>query len=524
MGRNGVVLAHPDARGWIGAVFNDARSFEEARARCVAAGRADVWIAVNSSLAEELLLPWLRGDPSGEAICFADALRRTCPELLQECARAFELSFDRETARARAKRDVLLDATLFFTEANKATLVEPMARALGHIPGSFHEPACFLAGDGTLRVVGGARELFPEAGPLTKYDALFDRRPCFDGIRWSFLVSADTDMQIRSFATMLVGHIEGPGGERVDVDAIPMLTTFLAKVRACDALHLQGTLPHDFESRAWPAYVSCVQDPRYWLSCDELLFFCLLGAVSVAVFERRGDVLRLTGSHLLAGAAPVAVKVDGNRSGRVRSHFERLVLRARPVAKAKARAAPEMLFDPSPLKHFCCEARAWQSDKTKPVFQQCSKKRSHGNLCGLHSKKIGELGLWDPQAGHASLPVARRTEGEREAARRSEMPPVGSLNVAKPTGTERAIVTEMAVAPAGGRASADDSVTALGPPSSSSGGSFTRGVSALAPCESAPPPSPAAASVHNAPPAGTAQETEVRPPGSLLKRRRINRD
>ena len=95
-------------------------------------------------------------------------------------------------------------------------------------------------------------------------------------------------------------------------------------LRACDALHLPDALPSHFAERAWPSYVTALQKPDYWLSCDELLLLCALADVSVAVFERQGNVLNLAGAHMPAGTVPVLVKIDSNRYQRVRSHFERL--------------------------------------------------------------------------------------------------------------------------------------------------------------------------------------------------------
>ena len=81
---------------------------------------------------------------------------------------------------------------------------------LGRQPGNFDEPACFQRGDGSLIVVGSSC-LFPAGGPLTKYGALFDPRPCFGGIRWSCMAGADPNLQARTSRRALVQTLEGSG-------------------------------------------------------------------------------------------------------------------------------------------------------------------------------------------------------------------------------------------------------------------------------------------------------------------------
>ena len=95
-------------------------------------------------------------------------------------------------------------------------------------------------------------------------------------------------------------------------------------LRELDELHIADTLPHDFSERAWPAYLQCIQDPEYWFSCDELLFFAFLAQVGIAIFSCQGSVLTLEGANYVAGEAPVLVRLLGNCQTRVRSQFERL--------------------------------------------------------------------------------------------------------------------------------------------------------------------------------------------------------
>ena len=118
-----------------------------------------------------------------------------------------------------------------------------------------------------MKVVGSDC-LFPLDGPLAKYEALFDQRACFDGVRWSFLVAADPEMQAKTLRCKLQSMIE-----RADEDVlahIEELDALLDALRACDTLHLDSILPVQFEARAWTAYVNCLQENDYWLSCEEV--------------------------------------------------------------------------------------------------------------------------------------------------------------------------------------------------------------------------------------------------------------
>ena len=146
----------------------------------------------------ELLLPWLRGDRSEEASRGYPSLRSSIPELLEDTFREMQLTEQRRPQRERAKTNVLQCATDFFTRGHEASLVQPLAAMLGQKPGSVDEPACFQRGDGSL-LAAGSSCYFPADGPLTKYEALFDPIPCFEGFRWSCMVAADPDMQVRTF-------------------------------------------------------------------------------------------------------------------------------------------------------------------------------------------------------------------------------------------------------------------------------------------------------------------------------------
>ncbi len=73
-------------------------------------------------------------------------------------------------------------------------------------------------------------------GAGTKYDVLFDPRACFDGLRWSSLVSADPQMQVRTFRNKLVTLFEDQ--DRIDPTEVAELDLFW------DALRRPGCFAH----------------------------------------------------------------------------------------------------------------------------------------------------------------------------------------------------------------------------------------------------------------------------------------
>ena len=325
-------LRHPDARNWIARVLENAGAARQILFRCFRAGRGDIWTNVFTILTDELLLPWLRGEWSVEARCLGDAMGEHTPEVLVEAMQSMQLTGQRQQARARGKARVLRASLFFFDRRRERSLVEPLRHMLGYsTSGSFDDPACFQKSDGSL-CVRGTQEAFPEDAALSKYEVLFDHRACFDALRWDFLVSADRGMQVRTFCEQLTELLQSR--DDLDPESIPELSAFLDALRDLDALHLGDALPPALGMRAWPAYVKCLQDPRYWLAADELLMLCFLAKQSVAIFERHGSDLQLAASYMPQGAAPVCVKIDSDRNRRVRSHFERLVFA--PAAGAGA--------------------------------------------------------------------------------------------------------------------------------------------------------------------------------------------
>ena len=67
-------LTHPNPRGWINNIIVGAGRFSDVATLCAAVGQEQLWTNVISSIGNELLLPWLRGDESNESVCFIDCL------------------------------------------------------------------------------------------------------------------------------------------------------------------------------------------------------------------------------------------------------------------------------------------------------------------------------------------------------------------------------------------------------------------------------------------------------------------
>ena len=89
--------------------------------------------------------------------------------------------------------------------------------------------------------------------------------------------------------------------------------------------------PPGFAVSAWPLLVDCLCDEgrQFYLSVHELLLVCELSQQNVAVFATVDDRAVLQGSVAGHASSPICVALHvGGAGGRVRSHFQRLVLLA----------------------------------------------------------------------------------------------------------------------------------------------------------------------------------------------------
>ena len=79
-----------------------------------------------------------------------------------------------------------------------------------------------------MRVKGNQRVTFPENGPECKYTALFDKNPCFDPLRTSFVEEPTIGFTIELLENMLAHKIAAETAKR-------RVTKFLESLRKFQA-------------------------------------------------------------------------------------------------------------------------------------------------------------------------------------------------------------------------------------------------------------------------------------------------
>jgi hypothetical protein len=97
------------------------------------------------------------------------------------------------------------------------------------------------------------------------------------------------------------------------------------------------------------------------------------------------------------------------------------------VEHDRAAADIPFMFADAGVDESRCRARVWTSATTRSIFAQCRPPvGADGMLCVTHAKKTsaanGEwrLGLWDPDAGHRSLPAIELAHAQYYAGKRAE--------------------------------------------------------------------------------------------------------
>ena len=188
----------------------------------------------------------------------------------------------------------------------------------------------------------------PDAGgPCSKYEALFDRRPVFDGLRVSYLKLVCGPRLVR-LEEALGEYLASD--EDTDAEGIVAVLEYLEVCR--QHAYFDATLdvrcPQWFEAAVWPCFVESICDGTraYYLSADELMLVCELRQQNIAVFGRRQGQAKYLGAVTGHAGSPLVLVVLhlGDGQGRVRSHFQRL-LRVADVREAgeqqQRRAAEE---------------------------------------------------------------------------------------------------------------------------------------------------------------------------------------
>ena len=168
---------------------------------------------------------------------------------------------------------------------------------------------------------------FPVAdGPPNKYSALFDRRPAFDMLRKSFLITGSREKQQQIIQIILECRDRGclaDGG----------VVTDLCRILLDDVCNLNPvSKPFEgFDAVAIRCFASACQDPGYYLSVDELLFLADIVNENVVIMELRDGRAAFAGASRGVGSTRAErlvaiVGLDSSRRGRVRSHFSRMVM------------------------------------------------------------------------------------------------------------------------------------------------------------------------------------------------------
>ena len=153
---------------------------------------------------------------------------------------------------------------LHISEAERAELIRSFPSTTEFLKDAFH-----IRADGERVVKGSAGIPFPRANehpPMHKYAAIFDRRPCFDGLRRSFFWPTRAGAERRChymFEALDRAHDLDPGARAAGGELAAALLA---------AQEQSNSMPRGFAEAACRAYLRAVQSPEYWFSCEELLW------------------------------------------------------------------------------------------------------------------------------------------------------------------------------------------------------------------------------------------------------------
>jgi hypothetical protein len=137
-----------------------------------------------------------------------------------------------------------------------------------------------------VRYVRGTREKFPADGPVSKYAALFDKRTCFNALRYAFLVGADPLSTTKRFSeelTDLLQNVVLDGTQ--NLKTITTASEFLHHVERFATEFVLPGPPANFSQTAWPAYLQAIQNEDYYFSVDEVLLISAMAERNVIIFQ-----------------------------------------------------------------------------------------------------------------------------------------------------------------------------------------------------------------------------------------------
>ena len=182
-------------------------------------------------------------------------------------------------------------------------------------------PAGYMVND-VLIVRGSDNSLFPEDGPNCKYIALFDARPCFDGLRAGFI----SEQTLRQTMVILHSTIVQ---EALNPALCLHCNTFYKALEAMD--RNTGDMqeaPDLFHNIAWDVYLKVLGTPDYYLSTQEMLLLAQIHRKNLLIVTQDPSTGRFQDQgHHDGGPGPytlICLHGDVRRTASIRSHFERL--------------------------------------------------------------------------------------------------------------------------------------------------------------------------------------------------------
>ena len=135
------------------------------------------------------------------------------------------------------------------------------------------------------------------ACPQTQHEALFHTSMLFDGLRDAFLVASEPyEAVLTEIMELLHHYFESQSSlTKEQLHCILRMRDALVEFKNNFVATECAVPPPDFIHRAWPVYLRCIQNPRYYFSVDELLIISAMAKVNVVIFSEHVHELSLVG-------------------------------------------------------------------------------------------------------------------------------------------------------------------------------------------------------------------------------------
>jgi hypothetical protein len=239
---------------------------------------------------------------------FWDSLTRSFQQVAEDAKQHFDRQLVTRGETVALKISVLQRSRMFFRPELEPEVIRQLAVRFGYIPAGMnvvllshqdlqefyavnHGCYDFLNTahneDGYVR---GTSCEFPADGPTCKYTSLFDERPMFDSLREAFLVGARASGRADACSTV-VAQVVGDT-DILTLQLLEEVTGFTVLTTRWATMVASPDVLEAFATRAWPAYVKCVQVAEYYLSVEGIVLVSAMARVNVAVFSQTGPLLR----------------------------------------------------------------------------------------------------------------------------------------------------------------------------------------------------------------------------------------